>query len=280
MNNLTNSQIGLLAIFVSFITSIATGIFTVTLLEQAPPAFTNTINRVVQTTVEKVTPTKETIIEKVVVGAGGELVKDAISRGEEGVFEIVTLPEQITEGEAYTKKAEAIGFFVDSSGVMLSFIESPEMKGQLYVPILESDGETLIPLMLLSYDTETGVAAFKANTGMEEGKETEKAPVFPVLTLAEAGGSVGQTAIVLKGGSVAVSFLSGLLNDGKSAKYELFLNAGNDLSGAVVINVQNEVIGVLDARNRLISSAHLSQFVKNTLSPKSGETEKPKAEGV
>jgi len=56
IQDLNKSQLILLALLISFVTSIASAIATVSLLEQAPAPVTQTINRVVQQTIEKIVP--------------------------------------------------------------------------------------------------------------------------------------------------------------------------------------------------------------------------------
>src|SRR4029077_18213268 len=52
IEKLTKSQIVLLTLLVSFVTSIATGIVTVSLMDQAPPAIAQSVSRIVEHTVE------------------------------------------------------------------------------------------------------------------------------------------------------------------------------------------------------------------------------------
>lgn len=57
MEHLSKQQLILLALLVSFVTSLSTGIFTVSLMSQAPQGVMQTINQVVEKTIEKaVTP--------------------------------------------------------------------------------------------------------------------------------------------------------------------------------------------------------------------------------
>src|SRR3989344_1174127 len=54
IKDLNKSQLILLAVLLSFITSIATGITTVTLMQQAPASFTVPVNRIIKQIVEKI----------------------------------------------------------------------------------------------------------------------------------------------------------------------------------------------------------------------------------
>jgi hypothetical protein len=55
IEDLTKTQLLLLTILVNFVTSIATGVLTVSLLDQAPPTVIQTVNRIVDHTIETVT---------------------------------------------------------------------------------------------------------------------------------------------------------------------------------------------------------------------------------
>ena len=57
LEDLTKSQLLLLTVLVNFVTSIAVGVLTVSLLDQAPPTVTQTVNRIVDHTVETVAST-------------------------------------------------------------------------------------------------------------------------------------------------------------------------------------------------------------------------------
>lgn len=80
INDLNKTQLIMLAILLSFVVSIATGIVTVTLMQQASPAVNQTINRVVQQTIEKVVPDYSPTKTQTVIVKEDDLVVDAISK--------------------------------------------------------------------------------------------------------------------------------------------------------------------------------------------------------
>ena len=91
MENLTKQQLILLALLVSFVTSIATGIVTVALMNQAPVGVVQTINKVVERTIETVTgPTKETqtVVKETVVVSTDDQIVGAVEKNKNSLIRI------------------------------------------------------------------------------------------------------------------------------------------------------------------------------------------------
>jgi hypothetical protein len=86
LQDLNKSQLILLAVLISFITSIATGITTVTLMQQAPSSFTVPVNRVIKQTVEKIQQVEGKTTVQTVVVKEEDLVVDAIAKNKSAVF--------------------------------------------------------------------------------------------------------------------------------------------------------------------------------------------------
>jgi S1-C subfamily serine protease len=99
VEDLTKHQLVLLTLLVSFVTSIATGIITFTLLQEAPIEVTQTINRVVERTIEQVVPNDggKEIVREVQVVSEEDLVLESISKSAKSVVRIKTLGFDGTE---------------------------------------------------------------------------------------------------------------------------------------------------------------------------------------
>lgn len=126
MKELNKSQLILLALLISFVTSIATGISTVTLMQQAPKSVTVPINRIVQETIEKVVPGSTTAPQTVIIKEE-DLVVDAIAKNEPAVF---TITKNTTNDFAQTIQIPAgRGFAIAKDGTIVadaSFVPDDE----------------------------------------------------------------------------------------------------------------------------------------------------------
>lgn len=92
MEHLTKQQITLVAILVSLVTSLATGIVTVSLMDQSNPGMTNTINRVVERTIERVVqPELATAVKPVeTILTIIDSTEEAVAKADKASVKIVT----------------------------------------------------------------------------------------------------------------------------------------------------------------------------------------------
>src|SRR5260221_3995139 len=137
MEDLTKTQIVLLTLLVSFITSIATGIITTSLLAQAPAGVTQTIDRVVERTVETVSPTQTgNTVKEVTVVSEGDAIVNTIDSTSKAVVRLKSPPT--IDG---TENFYALGVVVNKQGLVLSDKRNI-IPGGNYTAIF-SDGSTL-----------------------------------------------------------------------------------------------------------------------------------------
>lgn len=111
MEELNKTQLVLLALLVSFVTSIATGIVTVALMEQAPRGITQTINRVVERTVEIVQPGEEKVVTYETVVIESEFIKTAVQKNLKGLVIFYA------ENDTQSREAVGGGFLISADGM-------------------------------------------------------------------------------------------------------------------------------------------------------------------
>jgi len=125
IKDLNRSQLILLALLLSFVTSLATGITTVTLMQQAPDSVTIPITKVVRETVEKIVPAKDIPAQAVL----SEEEKDLLSQLKSMEYSSAILLK-IKDGE---EEIIARGFYISNDIVVISKrIEEPN-KDEKYI---------------------------------------------------------------------------------------------------------------------------------------------------
>lgn len=192
LNNLNNTQIVLLAVLVSFITSIATGITTVTLMQEAPPQVTQPITRVVKQTVEKIIPgetreiTKE--ITETVIIKEEDLIVEAINKNKGSLVSVA----EITDEES----APAViggGFLISEEGLVAVDSAIVSSEGEYSVSI----GDNIFPAEFVA-KSERGFSLL----GVLQAEEINFSSVDLVASRAL---SAGQSVIALSGPPLNVS---------------------------------------------------------------------------
>lgn len=213
IEKLNKTQIVLLTLLVSFVTSIATGIVTVSLLQQAPPAVTQTVNRIIEKTVERVVENsskggepKVVTKEKVVLVREADFVADAVKGAVPSLVSIYELrkkedalekDKKSTETEELDRIFIARGIFMGATVVMTDGAVIKE--GSTYV------------VRSLATGAETAVISFK-HTSAGAYLTLEKA-VGAVLSSGESSQvQLGQTLIVL-GGAERLRVTTGIISD-------------------------------------------------------------------
>jgi S1-C subfamily serine protease len=192
IERLTKAQIVLLTLLVSFITSIATGIITVTLMDQAPSSVTQVINRVVERTVETVVPSEgnqgasagESIKEVTVVVKENDLITESIDKNAKTLARI-----SIYQGRNSTEPGEdvALGVMVSPEGVVLA--DATLLGNERYV-VTTSDGAHYI-----ARRTNLGEGTTLGYLRLDSPGAT-----FPSVELGRSTtAKLGQTAITLSG---------------------------------------------------------------------------------
>lgn len=246
MEYLTRSQIILLALFVSFVSSMATGVVVVTLMQQAPDPVRQIITNVVEKTIEKVVPT---IIEKpgkTVVIKDEDLMVAAIERNAKSVVSFTT-----TGAEGDTLSA-GVGVIVSKEGLVIT--DKANFNSGLLTTTINDIKYTLEVVQ----NAKEGSLVLGKLVPVTPFASTTPAQVFDPVTFGNPGVlKVGQTAIVIggrDGRTVATGFINRLdthTTTNKETKEETTILDNIGLSqrfagtsnGAPIITLAGEVVG-------------------------------------
>ncbi len=259
LEELNKNQIVLLVLLVSFVTSIATGIVTVTLMDQAPAGVTQTINRIVERTVERVVPgptqTATVIKEVPVIVTEEDLIVSAIKNSEPAILKIVAVGEP--------DKMLGSGFIFSDAGLVATVIEvsaSSTTKVQKYQAIL-ANGE--------SQDLEF-VKEVSGVTVMSLPKILNEEKKFNFLELADDELAVGQTVLAIgtplapNEPNISISKIGALLMASATSTPEIkTIAASRDNIGGPILNIKGKVIGISRGGGFAINALLLKENINN-----------------
>ena len=264
MEELTKSQIVLLVLLVSFVTSIATGIVTVSLLAQAPPAVTQTVNRIVERTVETVVPAEDqtaSVITKetTVVVKEDDLVTESIGNSFNKIV-------RVHEGVSTTSPIIALGVVVGSGTVITDF-------GFV-------SGEHAVSIGGRGYSFAVSQTFPKAGVAVLTVEEDTDVPGIGAVTIGDTSQlKLGQTLIGLYGARsdrvsmttlAAQSALADVsIDEETTVEVELIETNINGVltPGSPLINIFGDVVGIstnvsrLDARGSFTALGDLAPYL-------------------
>ncbi len=249
MESLSKQQIILLALLVSFVTSIATGIMTASLLENAPPVITQTVNRVVERTVERVVPEKvvettpgKTVIEReTVVVKEDELVPASVEKNGPAVVRIF---KKGTEAGAQEEFA-SLGVIVTREGTVLAPHITNNITTTLFRAVL-FDGSSHELVFATTTVTNSPFSLFSIIPG-ETGPAT-----FPFSSIGMSDAlRLGQTVIGLGGAQkneVSIGIVSSLdeLKDSVHRGIGTNLYSNPMMTGSPLLNLNGQLVGIME----------------------------------
>lgn len=248
LDNLNKHQVILTALLVSFVASIATGIVTVSLVNQAPPPVTQTINRIIQTTVEKVVPASNgaAVAKETVIVKSDDATIAAISKANQSIVRVYAFTMDGAErfaglGVIATSTKSKNIFFV---GKILTYNNQTVFKARL-------SGGNVVSLIHIADDPKSDLAVFYAERGVS--------PIdFKVYTGALFANSddvkLGQTVIGLGGQNspfISTGIISSLdsVTVSPTSNEEIIKNIRANivdeelLRDAILINLSGNIVG-------------------------------------
>jgi len=253
IEQLSKSQIVLLTLLVSFVTSIATGIVTVSLMDQAPPIIAQTVNRVIEHTVQTVTPAEtkgqsaSAVVtqEKTVVVKEADLIAQAVQRISPSIVRVYS-------NDSEDATFLGLGLVLDTNGSVL--IDSGELEAgdaTLALP----DGSR-VRAFVTQRDEVNGFAFLRAATS------STSTPVWKPVTIASDHLVLGDSVVSLSGKTVAriapgvvTAMLQGDIIDTN-------ISADSILDGSPLMNTDGNLVGVSTSVSR---SSSRTGFVSSSV---------------
>jgi len=243
IEDLTKTQLVLLTLLVSFVTSIATGIITFSLLQEAPPIVTQTINRVVEQTIQQVAPDagsdkEPQKVTTVVVKEGDEIIS-SIGKNTGSIVRI-TSNDPTPEADNFF----AMGVVLSKGGLIIA--PTRDSFNPQFVYTATFPDQSTHSLAYLGQDQKSTVNFFKVVHDVGTQPFASGAPA----KFSSEEPKLGQTVILLEGKTknvVTIGHVSNLTYEDASQKvangFETDFSPKGEVLGAPLLNLSGEIVG-------------------------------------
>jgi S1-C subfamily serine protease len=233
LERLNKTQIILLTLLVSFVTSIATGIATVSLMEQAPTDVTRVISRIIEKPIETIVSEGRTIVEeRTVVVSEGERVATAVKKAQGSVVRLYTISGRDD------REYKGMGVIISENGRVVTDSRIVDTR-ERYVGVL-SDGSTW-DAEPADVQGERGFFQLQVETAPHSFIPATLAP-FDTLTLGETVVVVtGEAAFRISPGIIAELLPS---SSGDAPSLRSTTDSGGVVLGSPLIDLEGRVVGM------------------------------------
>ena len=252
IEELSKSQIVLLVLLISFVTSMATGIVTVSLMNQEPTSVAQTVNRVIQQTIKEVSaPTQAASaaapVHTTTVIKESDEISSAIQKSLPSIVRLYS-----SDGSAFL----GLGVIIDKSGTIVTDIAA---VGDASDASFKVNNGASIKAAVTTRDAGNALAFLSVATS----SISTSTPAFVPIGLSAAQASLGETVILLAGtnstwvGSGLVSsVVSG--SDATPSLVKTNISGDNVIYGSPIIDTDGNLVGISTSVSRDVSgSAYL-----------------------
>lgn len=221
IEELSKSQLILLTILVNFVTSVATGILTVSLLNHAPAYVTQTVNRVVERTIETVAQAAPVAIVRAPAPSNQDLVTAAI--GESAVRTVAIYAADT----GTTTPAIAVGTYLPKSRAIATAAKD-SLPSEVLVGFVD---DSYISASLASQGSGIFIYGFSDDASLPKASS-------PIL-LAASALKLGETALALTAdGSAATGIIARVSEKG------IYTTLPDIGAGSAAVNLSGDLIGI------------------------------------
>jgi S1-C subfamily serine protease len=227
MEDLTQQQMVLLTLLVSFVASIATSVSVVSLLNESPTTITQTVNRIVERTIEKVVP--DSILPPAVSS------KPTLDENKETVLSVVEM--NLSKMILFRNGETSLGIGFAASGDMLAITDKNILgEGTDYTAVLP-DGKTYSAVKVYE-DKHSNIAVLEL---LEE--KDQKAINVPFVTFSPNEPKLGSSVIAL-GGKGGATVYTGIVSEKTKNNFLTNISFRQIDRGGILFGMDGKILGM------------------------------------